>query len=188
MGFFVVCGEWSAAVDVDAAVLAALRNRMGIGEPAASAFDVLDGGVVRLDLRGGGAGDDEDLDCLPPAADRAPQPGRFRLAGAFTVPGPGPCPCPDQQSWSSTAPTFSTPWLPGHGRTARTGNGCSSMPSIRGASLSTSGSVSAAECRALWTSPQETANAAAVLEAARLQTTLAGLPTGMSRIRWRRRE
>jgi hypothetical protein len=62
------------------------------------------------------------------------------------------------------------------------------MPGIRGASLSTSGSVSAAECRALWTSHQETANAAAVSEAARLRTTLAGPPTGMSRIRWRWRE
>jgi hypothetical protein len=53
--------------------------------------------------------------------------------------------------------------------------------------LSTSGSVSAAEFRVLWTSHQETANAAAVSEAARLQTTSAGPPTGMSRIRWRRR-
>jgi hypothetical protein len=47
-------------------------------------------------------------------------------------------------------------------------NRCSSMPSIRGASLSTSGSVSAAEFRALWISHQETSNAAAVSEAARL--------------------
>ena len=38
---------------------------------AGGVFDVLDAGVVGLDLARGGAGDDEDFDLVPPPADSA---------------------------------------------------------------------------------------------------------------------
>ena len=44
---------------------------------------MFDGGVVRLDFRGGGAGDDEDFDFVAPAAHGAPEPGRLGLGGVF---------------------------------------------------------------------------------------------------------
>ena len=45
------------------------------------AFDVLDAGVVGLDLARGGAGDDEDPALLSPPANSPPEPDRFGLAG-----------------------------------------------------------------------------------------------------------
>ena len=40
-----------------------------VAEPAAGAFDVLDAGVCGLHLRGSGAGDDQNLDRVPPLHD-----------------------------------------------------------------------------------------------------------------------
>ena len=40
---------------------------------------MLDGGVIRFDLGRCCAGDDEDFDLVPPAADRAPEPVRLGL-------------------------------------------------------------------------------------------------------------
>jgi hypothetical protein len=42
---------------------------------------VFNGGVVRFDFRCGCAGDDEDFDFVPPAADPAPEPVRLGLRG-----------------------------------------------------------------------------------------------------------
>lgn len=50
-----------------------------IDEAAAGPFDVFDAGVVGFDFSCGGAGDDEDFDLFPPAADGPPQPGCLGL-------------------------------------------------------------------------------------------------------------
>ncbi len=50
---------------------------------AGGAFDVLDAGVVCLDLAGGGAGDDENFDLVPPPADRAVELIRLGPSGCF---------------------------------------------------------------------------------------------------------
>jgi hypothetical protein len=57
------------------------RVAPAVDESSARLFQVLDGGVVRFDLRGRGAGGDKDFDLLSPAADNAPEPGRLGLAG-----------------------------------------------------------------------------------------------------------
>lgn len=40
-----------------------------VGESPACSFDVVDRSVVALDCRSGGAGDDEEVQILPPQAD-----------------------------------------------------------------------------------------------------------------------
>ena len=50
-----------------------------IAVAACGAFDMLDAGVVRSDLSCGGAGNDENLDFLPPPAHGPSEPGRLRL-------------------------------------------------------------------------------------------------------------
>jgi hypothetical protein len=52
-----------------------------IDESASGPFQVFDGGVARFYFRCGGAGEDEDFDCLPPAADCAPGPRGLGLGG-----------------------------------------------------------------------------------------------------------
>jgi len=47
---------------------------VGVSEPAAGAFDVLDGGVGGLGAGVGDASDDEDFDLGPSGVDGVPQP------------------------------------------------------------------------------------------------------------------
>lgn len=56
---------------------------VGIGEPPACPFDVLDRRVVGFDFRCCCSGDDEDFDFFPPTADGAAEPVRLGLRGLF---------------------------------------------------------------------------------------------------------
>jgi hypothetical protein len=54
-----------------------------VGKSPACPFDVFDRGVVVFHFRCCRVGDDEDLNLFPQAADRAPEPVRFRLRSTF---------------------------------------------------------------------------------------------------------